>query len=304
MTQELIITRGLPASGKTTYALDWIRAAPELRVRTNRDEMRAALYGEYVLPYHQEQTVTVAQQAAVRALLRAGKSVIVDDTHLRPKYVKPWFEMAQSLNVFAKTLDFDHVTIEECIERDKRRGLQGHRTVGEDVIRRMAKSFSRGKLLPVGAETPLPPAPRRYTGPTTQQYMDAWLVDIDGTLALMGDRSPYAWEDVGVDTPNAPVVKIVNNLQSNHFIILLSGRDESCRLETVAWLDRYRIPYDELLMRPAGDNRKDAIVKQELFWEHVAHRYNVVGVFDDRQQVVDMWRSLGLMCAQVAPGDF
>ena len=57
-------------------------------------------------------------------------------------------------------------------------------------------------------------------------------------------------------------------------------------------------------MRREGDNRKDSIVKHELFWKVVAPHWNVIGVLDDRQQVVDMWRSMGLTCAQVAPGDF
>jgi hypothetical protein len=57
-------------------------------------------------------------------------------------------------------------------------------------------------------------------------------------------------------------------------------------------------------MRPAGDMRKDAIVKRELFDRHVRDRYDVTCILDDRSQVVDMWRSLGLTCLQVAPGEF
>jgi hypothetical protein len=64
------------------------------------------------------------------------------------------------------------------------------------------------------------------------------------------------------------------------------------------------VPYDALFMRPAGDSRKDSIVKRELFDRHVAGRWAVRGVIDDRRQVVEMWRAMGLMCAQVAPGDF
>jgi len=56
-------------------------------------------------------------------------------------------------------------------------------------------------------------------------------------------------------------------------------------------------------MRPAEDGRKDALVKAELFWEHVAPRWRVVGVIDDRAQVVAAWRGMGLMCAQVAEGN-
>lgn len=37
---------------------------------------------------------------------------------------------------------------------------------------------------------------------------------------------------------------------------------------------------------------------------NIKDKYNVLGIFDDRQQVVDMWRSLGLKCFQVEPGNF
>ena len=36
----------------------------------------------------------------------------------------------------------------------------------------------------------------------------------------------------------------------------------------------------------------------------IRDRWRVVGVFDDRQQVVRMWRALGLTVFQVAEGDF
>lgn len=60
----------------------------------------------------------------------------------------------------------------------------------------------------------------------------------------------------------------------------------------------------ELHMRPAGDRRRDSIVKAELFDRHVRDQYRVLVVLDDRKQVVEMWRSLGLTCLQVAEGDF
>jgi hypothetical protein len=50
--------------------------------------------------------------------------------------------------------------------------------------------------------------------------------------------------------------------------------------------------------------RKDSVVKQELFDEHIRDIYDVVAVYDDRQQVVDMWRAMGIDCFQVAPGNF
>jgi hypothetical protein len=87
-------------------------------------------------------------------------------------------------------------------------------------------------------------------------------------------------------------------------VILLSGRDESCREETDKWLDRWGIFYDQLIMRTANDNRKDSIIKEELFNEHIKNKYNIHAVFDDRDQVVAVWRKLGLKCFQVEYGHF
>ncbi len=134
----------------------------------------------------------------------------------------------------------------------------------------------------------------------------AYLVDLDGTMCLMGDRSPYDETRVGSDLVNEPVRQVVYALAAiGNRIIFMSGRKETCRPETEAWLrEHYALTYEGLFMRAAGDGRKDWVVKGELFDAHVRGRYDVRGVFDDRNQVVGMWRSIGLTVFQVAPGDF
>jgi hydroxymethylpyrimidine pyrophosphatase-like HAD family hydrolase len=135
----------------------------------------------------------------------------------------------------------------------------------------------------------------------------AVLVDIDGTLALRtGDRSPFDWGRVGEDEPNPPVIELVQTIHDagHHRIILISGRDVTCRRQTEMWLDAQRVPFHELHMRGEKDNRKDSIVKEELYRHHVEGRYEVAFIVDDRQQVVRMWRSLGLTVLQCAEGDF
>lgn len=136
----------------------------------------------------------------------------------------------------------------------------------------------------------------------------AWLVDIDGTLALRGDspgvRGYFEWHRVGEDLINTPVRELVRALSLLNAIVLISGRDAVCAEETRLWLKTHDIPCDDLYMRTSGDYRKDAEVKRELFETYVAARWNVRGVIDDRNAVVAMWRDLGLMCAQVAPGNF
>jgi hypothetical protein len=59
-----------------------------------------------------------------------------------------------------------------------------------------------------------------------------------------------------------------------------------------------------LLMRPEGNMEKDAIIKERLFRQHIEGKFCVEFVIDDRDQVVRMWRDLGLRCLQVADGDF
>ena len=129
------------------------------------------------------------------------------------------------------------------------------------------------------------------------------LVDIDGTVALMGQRGPFDWNLVGGDIPNMPVIHVVRALSLWNTIAFVSGRDAVCHDETVGWLDEYVCVPGQLYMRPQGDFRKDAVVKREIFdanWK----AYDIRLVLDDRNQVVEMWRGLGLTCLQVAPGDF
>ena len=135
---------------------------------------------------------------------------------------------------------------------------------------------------------------------------DAIICDIDGTLAHMKDRGPFDWARVGEDVLDDNIAHILYLYQyeTSAEIILMSGRDEICRDITEEWLDHNSVDYSTLHMRPKHDNRKDSIVKRELYEQYIKGKYNVLFVLDDRQQVVDMWRDLGLKCLQVAPGDF
>jgi hypothetical protein len=134
-----------------------------------------------------------------------------------------------------------------------------------------------------------------------------WLVDIDGTLALRGDRDPYDWDRVGEDQPNPPVVAIVQALlRDEHRIAYVSGRKERCRRQTETWLCAHVGYWDDtegLWMRGNGDNRPDTIVKREIYEKHFAEQ-QVFGVIDDRATVVAMWRLLGLTVIQVDEGNF
>ncbi|MGB3673659.1 MAG: hypothetical protein WA988_04380 [Candidatus Nanopelagicales bacterium] len=135
----------------------------------------------------------------------------------------------------------------------------------------------------------------------------AWIVDVDGTLALRADRNPYDWRGAAADQPNKPVVTVVQALAAHpkvDSIIAVSGRPEQARSLTEKWLAAHDVPFDALLLRASDDNRADDIVKEDIFRSVVAPHYSVMGVIDDRAKVVRMWRRIGLTCLQVAEGNF
>jgi predicted kinase len=289
----LTITRGLPGSGKTTWAKQQPRS-----VRVNRDDLRVMLHGGRIGAGWAEIQVTIAQRAQVEALLRAGVDVICDDTNLRARYVRDLAELGVTAGAVVKIEDFTGVPVDVCVERDAARPDP----VGEDVIRSMHNRYLAGKRREL--ELPQPVEAAVYVAPTGKP--SAILVDIDGTVATMSNRSPYDMTRVHLDTPNEPVIAAVRAMQAaGHTIIFCSGRTDDGRAATEAWLQQHvGVPHAGLYMRATGDQRKDSVVKREIFEKQLRDHWRILAVFDDRNQVVRMWRELGLPVFQVAEGNF
>lgn len=301
----LLLTRGVPGSGKSTFAEAWVAEAPQWRTRVNRDDMRFSMYGEYVLDRMREDTVTIAQRAQVVALLTAGISVVVDDTNLRAQSVRDWQKVAADADAEVEFRDFE-ITLDEALRRNQHRSDNGGRFVPEAVIRSFFERYTRkGWLNPPPEVTTNRVVWEPYVVPEVFKPA-AILVDIDGTLADMSGngRSPYDYTRVGEDDLIHNVAEVVIRLfESGLRVIIMSGREDSCRQDTVNWLHKHEIFFHELHMRKTADMRKDNIVKYELFNSHVRDNYNVVGVFDDRKQVCYMWEAIGLTLFRVGPID-
>ncbi|MCX4470294.1 hypothetical protein C5N14_03805 [Micromonospora sp. MW-13] len=296
---RLVATRGLPASGKTTFA----RTLQPSVVRVNRDDLRRMLHGERLFTQWAEAQVTRAQRAQVEALLRGRVSVCVDDTNLRARTLRDWARLAADCGAGFEVHDFTDVPLDECLRRDAARPAVDR--VGEAAIRRLHDRFLANRPLPLPVPEVTPGAPARRGGAPAEPP-EIVLVDLDGTVALHVSRSPYDMTRVAEDVPNEAVVAAVRAMHAAGYgVVFCSGRDASARADTVAWLARHvRVPYLALHLRAVGDARRDSVVKQEIYEREIEGRYRVVGVFDDRMQVVRMWRSLGLTVFQVAEGDF
>ena len=143
---------------------------------------------------------------------------------------------------------------------------------------------------------------------------DIIIFDLDGTLALIEHRQHHVrsakkrWREFFAacvdDLPNEPLITLLRKLYASFEICIVSGRSDEVRPQTEAWLKRHNVPHHRLIMRRAGDYTADNILK--IGWIHsgVILKDRILCVFDDRDKVVDMWRTAGIPCYQVAEGDF
>ena len=292
--KKLIILQGIPASGKSTYAKKLVQENPGMYKRVNRDDLRAMLDAGHFSKGN-EKFVKRVRDYIVEDALSSGKHVIIDDTNLVASTVEHLKNLAQKHTektghpVKVETKLFD-IPMEEAIERDSKR----ENPVGKQVIRRMHQQLHGiKKLRPTYAEqnTSLP---------------KAIICDLDGTLSIIGNRSPFDGSKCEFDLPNEPIVAMVKQYKKlGVAILLLSGRDGKYMPETKRWLEKYEVEYDALWMRAEDDKRKDSIIKKELFEQNIKENYCIEFVLDDRDQVVDLWRNdLNLPCLQVFYGDF
>ena len=133
--RKIIMLKGLPGSGKTTWARQYIDEHPST-ARVNKDDLRAMLHnGKY--SNGRENFVLKVRDFIVDQALANGHDVVVDDTNCEPKHHARLEEIAAKHGATLEVKDFTDVPLETCIERDLRRP----NSVGERVIRRMHRQY-------------------------------------------------------------------------------------------------------------------------------------------------------------------
>lgn len=292
--KKIIILKGIPASGKSTYAKKLVSENPGMYKRINRDSLREMLDANHFTKSN-EKFVKKIRDFLIKQALLDGKHVIVDDTNISnsnferiseigKEYTK---ETGHTVKVEVKLMEID---VEEAIRRDANR----EKHVGREVILKMHKQLKTDKRL------------KNEVREQDETLPKAIICDLDGTLSLINNRSPFDGSKCEQDLPNTAIVNLVKNYKNlGYKILLISGRDGQYQPETESWLKKYEVEYDALWMRTTKDNRKDAIIKEELFVREIEPNYFVEFVLDDRNQVVDLWRKkLNLSCLQVFYGDF
>lgn len=132
---KLFLTRGLPGSGKTTWAKSKVAENPEKYVRVNRDELREMMFN-YTYTTELESFLLMVRDFIIKQALNANKIVIVDETSLKEEVETRIRKLLGEFgDVDFEIVDFTNVPVEVCIERDRNRD----RTVGENVITNLAK---------------------------------------------------------------------------------------------------------------------------------------------------------------------
>jgi predicted kinase len=281
--KKVLVLVGLPASGKSTFANDLLLKNKGTWVRSNKDLLREMAHASHWSKSNEKFILKLRDQIILMAL-EDGKNVVVDDTNFA-HHIDHIRELVKGLAIVEVNDSFLKVPVEECIRRD----LMRLRSVGKDVILEMYRKYVQVVV----------PAPE-----LDPNLPNAIIVDMDGTLSLLNGRSPYDASKCDRDLANQPVLDTVLLWQQTLQVIIMSGRTDDCRPQTEQWLAQYGVKPTGVFMRATGDQRKDSIIKQELFDRHILGKYNIKFVLDDRNQVVDMWRSLGLTVFQVAEGDF
>lgn len=291
------ILLGIPASGKSTWALEQLTKYPGKYKRTNRDSLRAMLDGDSH-DWDNEKFVVALRNTIIERALRKQFDVIVDDTNLKSTNWTEITDIAKKIGNVRVVEKYFDIDLKEALERNSKRD----RKVPENVIENFYKKYIKGKQIQPRDE--FFPRVLQEFPESDPKKSDAIIVDVDGTVALHWDRSPYDMSRVINDKPNIPICDMVKLLSKTYTVLIASGREDCAKGDTELWLLAHDIPYSKIFMRKTGDNRKDVIIKEEIYKKEIEPYYNVKYVLDDRLQVVNGWRKLGLCCMQVADGDF
>lgn len=303
---KLTILVGPPGSGKSTYAKE---LESQGFVRISQDDQGKSGHMELFQSH-----------------ITTGADIVVDrmnfDKQQRDKYRLEAVKNGYTVN-FVEFCVPRRICFDRCMTR------QGHPTINgakfnsatwgnvdkqKELEADSALTTYFSKYEPVTAEE----------GPVEQrsyQFHTKWnaiMVDLDGTLANLNHRLHYVrregkkdwgsfFRECGKDELYECVAGVVKlEHQNNTHIVYCSGRDEEqCRETTVEWLKQHQLFFgNPVVMRPKLNYKSDNITKVMLYKYEIEPYYNVKYILDDRNQVVEAWRKLGLVCFQVRPGEF
>lgn len=327
MTQEFIIARGIPGSGKSTWVEQWVAEDPDNRIRVNRDTLRQQLIeangvkqgrttnGYYVydnkghLDKDFEGQVSNLENSIVNKALREGKSVASDNTNMTARSGRGWVQAANRYKVPVRIKEFP-ITIEEAIRRDKLRD----RSVGEAVIKRMASQLGpEGQFHHIDGTFPL----QKFNRPHTRGQ-HAIGFDLDGTLADVrsirhfvekdekGKRNFDGFHRSSLFVPPHPaIVEMLKDAKAAGYAILITtARSAEYAEVSQRWLKEVAgVEFDNYYCRSKGDFRSDYEVKKDLVDMIRKDGFDLVRQVDDNLQAIRAFTEKGIEVTAVPFGN-
>jgi adenylate kinase family enzyme len=295
--KQAIMTIGCSASGKSTIAYElhtqgWYRLERDVY----RELVLCHKFPDFNLnhdttnlwelwKFKWEDEVDALVDEGIKHANENGYNIICSDTNLNePRREK----LAKKLESFGYEVEYHVIGMDLSLDELWKRDTYRKNTVGHSIIAKQYSEFR--KQFP------------KYKLKDVSDKKECIIFDVDGTLTKgPHNRSPYEWDKVHQDIHNEILfLSLIKYFDVGFEIIIMSGRDSVCMEATRDWIFKGLEKFGasdgtafHLFMRAEGDQRKDNIVKAELFMEHVDGNYKVAAVYDDRPIMCREWLEFG-----------
>ena len=286
---EVVILIGCPSSGKSSHSKEFLAKNPNY-VKVGRDDFRYMLRNAGFCEPKIEKLITELVNQTILNALSCKLNVIVDNTNLKINVINELVNLVKDYaNVSYRVFDVPYKTL---LERDAAR----ERSVGKLVLDKMWANWVILKdsfdFQPVNRNKTVTHIVPNFKS----ELPDVVWVDLDGTLALSyGRRNMFDWEKVDRDSLNEIVAEQITHHKSlGRKIVIVTGRDVSCKEMTENWLKFYGVEYDMIFMRPENNVEKDSVIKRRIYESEIKGKYNVLCAYDDRKSILDLLYNLGI----------
>lgn len=301
---KLLILQGIPASGKSTYAHNWVAEDPTHRVRYNWDDRRNSMGPYWVLERENTSFLKKDRDFFLNFWMEKGWDIVIDNMNLNPKDIEYYEQLVVNHNASNNNYIIEYklfsTPVEECIRRDSMRS----NPIGEKTIKQIWNRYKHGIILE---------EQRKFSESILSNNNGkpfAIIVDLDATIALNLQGRPFygdgCAEKIHEDTPIYPIIHIIENY--NGQVIFLTGREGTpeIRKETINWVKKNVCLSSEpiFIFRPIGDYSPGVECKKKTYLEQIKPFYNIEFVLEDNSKVVKMYRDLNLLVLQPNDGKF
>lgn len=288
---KIIMTVGIPASLKSTWARAEVAKDPLNWVRINNDDIRSMVNASVYSSDYEKGIITETRNFLIKQGLKQNKNIIIDNLNLNKRHFNVACKLAQEANKDVMVIEKAfYCELEDAIARDIKR--EGVAKVGEKVIEKWWKESGKEQFRhykprvetfakrTVAAEGHWAPMQQNKELPKCVVY------DLDGSMCLISHRNPYDASRCIDDTPHEHVVELCKlHHDTGHKIFFFSGREDKHRAMTEEWLNtHFGYPY-ELWMRETDNFEDDVKLKERLFNTHIDGKYNLRAWVDDRNKV-------------------